>query len=58
MLRALLMFSLYMSMIVPMLTARDANPTRGMKRTVYLMLVVIVVWGYACRRFFYQLSDD
>jgi uncharacterized membrane protein (DUF4010 family) len=56
--RALLMFALYMTMIVPVLTSRDTKPSRGMKRTVYIMLVVIVVWGYSCRTFFYRFSDD
>jgi hypothetical protein len=56
--RALLMFALFMTIIVPVIAARDPKPARGLKRTVLIMLAIIVVWGYSCRTFYYQLSDD
>lgn len=56
--RALLMFILYMTIIVPTYLSRDAKPQRAMKRTWIVMFVLTVIWSYSCRTYFYRLSDD
>lgn len=56
--RMLLMSVLFVTVIVPAILAKDKNPQRGMKRTMISMFVLIVIWGYSCRTFYYRLAED
>jgi len=55
--RALLMSILVLSVIIPTILSKDTKPQRGMKRTMIVMVMLIVVWGYSCRTFYYRLGD-
>ncbi|HEX4337002.1 MAG TPA: hypothetical protein VH062_13885 [Polyangiaceae bacterium] len=55
--RALLMMVLFSTILVPAVTSRDKKPARGMKRTVIIMCVLIVIWGYSCRTYYYRLGE-
>jgi len=56
--RALLMSVLILTVIVPTILSRDTKPERGLKRTMTIMVMIIVVWGYCCRTFYYRLGDE
>jgi hypothetical protein len=51
------MMVLFSTILVPAVTSRDKKPARGMKRTVIIMCVLIVIWGYSCRTYYYRLGE-
>lgn len=54
--KLLLMAILIGTVTIPILTSRDKNPQRGMRRTVIFAFVFIVLWTWTIRRFFWRLT--
>ncbi len=46
--KLILMSMLFATVLVPMLTALEANPVRGIRRMTVIFAIYIVVWAAAC----------